>query len=112
MEIGNFRDRVTFAQVEEVVDEYGNTQGNFVDQFSVAADIAYVRGGEGVIAARLEGHQPVIITIRSSSQTALIKPDWRAVDERDASRIFNVRSVQPSSNGDFTELLCEAGVAA
>lgn len=112
MEIGDFRDRVTFAQVEEVSDDYGNTQGNFVDQFSVAADISYVRGGEGVIASRLEGRQPVIITVRSSSQTALVKTDWRVTDERDMSRIFNVRSVQPSSKGDFTEFLCEVGVAA
>jgi head-tail adaptor len=111
MEIGDLRDRVTFAQPASSTDEYGNVESGFEDQFTVAASILYVRGGEQVMAARLEGRQPVVLTIRSSSQSEQIGPGWKATDARDDSRIFNIRSIQPGDRKDFTELLCEMGVA-
>lgn len=111
MQMGKLRDRVTFALPGSVTDDYGNVESGFVDQFTVAANILYVKGGEQVMAARLDGKQPVVITIRSSTESAQIKTDWRAVDARDPTRIFNVRSIQPSDRKDFTELLCEIGGA-
>jgi len=111
MQIGELRDRVTFAQPASVSDEYGNEESGFADQFTVAANVLYVRGGEQVMAARLEGRQPVVLTIRSSSDSVRIAPGWKATDARDASRIFNIRSIQPSDRKDYTELLCGMGVA-
>jgi head-tail adaptor len=63
------------------------------------------------MAARLEGNQPVVITVRASSDTRRITTDWRAVDARDASHVFNVRSTSPGERRDYIDILCQLGVA-
>lgn len=111
MQAGKLRDRVTFAKRQASSDEYGNDESTFVDQFTVAAEVIYLQGGEQVMAARLDGRQPVVLTVRASTQTRLIETDWRATDARDAERVFNVRSIKPSERRDHIDVLCEAGVA-
>jgi len=111
MQAGTLRDRVTFAQRSTVGDEYGNNEGDFVDQFTVAARVQYLRGGESVMADRLEGKQPVVLTIRMSAQAKRIETDWRATDARNEDRVFNVRSISPSERNDQLDILCETGVA-
>lgn len=112
MRPGSLRERVTFSQRSSSSDDYGNVEDSYVDQFSVAARIQYLRGGEGVMAARLDGHQPVLVTVRRSTDTEKIKPDWRVTDARDPARIFNIRSIVPDERRELFDLLCEIGVAA
>lgn len=112
MQAGQLKDRVTFSVRASTGDEYGNpTTGGFVDQFTVYARVQYLRGSEPVVAARLQGVQPVVVTVRRTPETDQIKADWRIVDVNDASRVFNIRSVTPGDDRDLIDLLCEAGVA-
>lgn len=92
-------------------DGYGNTVSDFVTQFTVRAAYRHLRGGEGVIAARLENKHPVIITVRASSQTRQITSDWRLVDARDGTA-WAVKDVTHETDRQFISLLCERGVAA
>jgi hypothetical protein len=70
----------------------------------------FVRGGEDVMAARLEGRQPVVLTVRKSTDTDDITTDWRATDARTGA-VYNIRTVQPSEDRAWIDLLCESGVA-
>lgn len=108
---GELRERVVFQFQQSSDDGYGNTEGAWADGPTVAARIQPLRGAETVQAARLAGRQPVKITIRWSSATAAITPDWRVQDVR-SGVIYNVRSVvNPDEHKRFLELECEKGVA-
>ena len=90
----------------------GNTvSGPFETQFTVRAAYRHLRGGEAVIASRLENRHPVIITVRASSQTKQITADWQLVDARDGTA-WAVRDVTHETDRQFISLLCERGVAA
>lgn len=114
----DLRDKVGFYKRTAAGDGYGNTQAGFpgTPEFpAVAANIAPRLGGEQVLADRLTGVNLVNITVRKSSSTATVEPDWRAKDERTAE-VYNIRSIidpnkGTSSQGRFLEMLCEKGVA-
>jgi SPP1 family predicted phage head-tail adaptor len=107
----NLRDRVAFGSETTGSDGYGNEVTGYTDQFTVAAQIRYLRGTEPVLAERLQGVQPVVLTVRRSSQTEQITAAWRARDARDASKVFNIRSVTPSDDRAWIDLLAEVGRA-
>lgn len=92
-------------------DGYGNTVSGLATQFTVRAAYTHLRGGEAVIASRLENKHPVVITVRASSQTRQINSDWRLVDARD-STVWAVRDVTHETDRQWISLLCERGVAA
>lgn len=110
---GDWDYRVTFSQRGTMPpDDYGNVEEGFVDQFTVWAKLLPLRGGEQVMAARLEGRQPWIITVRRTPETRQITTDWRVVNVDDATQVFNVRSVTPNmTDRDIIDLLVEEGVA-
>lgn len=92
-------------------DGYGNTVSNFATVFTTRCAYRHLRGGETVVASRLENKHPVIITVRSSSQTRQINADWRLVDARDGAA-WAVRDVTHETDRQWIALLCERGVAA
>lgn len=115
----DLRDRVGFyKRVEEPADELGNTQRDFPSAPifpPVRAQIRPKLGGEGVLAARLSGTNPVNITVRQSSDTKQITTDWMVKDER-TLEVYNIRSIidpsqATSDRGHWLEMLCEKGVA-
>lgn len=110
MAAGRLDRRLRFEERQEVSNGAGGFRGEWVHQFTVAAGRKWLRGGEAVIGARLEGRQPAILTIRSSLQARGIGHDWRAVDERDG-RVFNLReSPKESDDRAYLEMLAESGV--
>jgi head-tail adaptor len=83
----------------------------------IAARVQARLGGEEVVASRLAGVQPLILTVRSSSQTRQVTSGWRAYDARaginadgEPKRLFNIRS---SANVDernaFIDFLVSEG---
>lgn len=110
---GQLRERVTFQARSQVSDEYGNeVTGPWTDQFTVAANIAPARGREEVLAQRLQGIRPVEITVRWSSQTVQIQPDWRAVNARKPAEIYNIHDARdPDGKRAWNVLTCTLGVA-
>ena len=108
---GDLRYRVHCQRRVEVNDGYGNTNGDWQTEFTVAAAYRHLRGGEDVMSARLSGRHPALITVRASSQTAQITTDWRLVDARDGTE-WAISDVTPETDRKFITLLCERGVAA
>lgn len=110
MKAGTLRERFAFDKRAESSDGAGNTVADFAWQFTRSASRDFLRGGETVMASRLEGRQPVIIAVRADSATRLVTADWRCRD-MNSGEAFNIRSVQPSSDRSMIEFLCEKGVA-
>lgn len=111
MDAGALDRRLDFERSGEADDGAGNTLTTWVHQFTAATNRKWLRGGESVMAARLENRQTAILTIRNSAQARQIDNDWRAVDRRDG-RVYNVRETpRESDDSAWLELLVECGVA-
>ena len=111
---GELRHRVTFAERNQVQDEYGNVSTGWLVRFTAAANITPRLGGETVEAARLAGRQPVVIRVRQTPDTRRVTTDWKATDQRGTE--YNVRTaVDPylgdGNRGMWIDMLAESGVA-
>ena len=111
MNAAKLQELVAFDRPTEAPDEYGGVNRTFSEAFRTAAAFLYLRGGETVQAARLEGRQPVVVTIRQSALARTIGPDWRMRDAR-RNEVYNIRSIVPSADRMYFELTCEKGTAA
>ncbi len=121
---GQLFERVAFDERANVSDGEGNTEGEFVQQFECRAGFTFLRGGETVIAGRLEGRQPVVVRVRRSNNTLRIEPDWQMRDLRNGQWLggtgeehwsgpcYAVRSVIPTEDRLFIDVTVESGVAA
>lgn len=104
------RERVTFQRRTLLNDGAGNSEGPWEDVFTVAAKIEAARGREEVLAQRLAGVRPVEITVRRSSQTVQIAPNWRAVNARKPSEIYNIHDIRdPDGKRRWHILTCTLG---
>ncbi|EPE98611.1 head-tail adaptor protein [Rhizobium grahamii] len=111
MGAGALKERVSFAVRSQQDDGYGNTVSGFAEQFQDAAEYTHLRGGETVIAARLENKHPQVIRVRASTATRQVTPDWRITDVRTAIQ-YAVRDVTASTDRKWIDFLCERGVVA
>lgn len=121
---GHLHEHVAFDRRDQVEDGHGNYEDVFIQIFDCHAGFTYLRAGESVIAGRLEGRQPIIVRVRSSSNTRQIEPAWRMRDLRKGQwqgpsgedywdgPIYAVRSVIPTEDRMFIDVTVESGVAA
>lgn len=110
MDAGQLNERFAFDRRGTSADGYGNTESTWIEQFRCAVRRQMLRGGENVMAARLEGRDPAIITVRRSVLTRQITADWRCRDTR-SDDVFNIRSITPRESRDYIDLLVERGAA-
>jgi len=107
---GDLIHSVAFGKRVEQGDEFGNTQGPFAEQFSCRAAYLHLKGGESVLAARLEGKHSQVIRVRFNSNTRQITADWYVKDKR-TDMLFAVSDVTPSENRQFVDVLIDwAGI--
>ena len=108
----DLRDRVRLEMREEVDDGWGGTApGDWAAQFERNACILLSKGGETVIAARLQSVQPALIIVRFDTETATITPTWRLIETRSGT-VYNIRTAADMERRRrFITLLCESGVA-
>ena len=111
--IGTLRERVAFEARPMIDDGAGNPQsGDFVEMHRCAARIKPKLGSETVLAARLTGTQPMLITVRICAALAGIGTDWRIRDVR-SGVIYNMQSFNnPDEQRQYLEILAVSGVAA
>lgn len=102
MTAGQLRESVTFQRRAE--DANGDRLGDWADSLAVAARVRAMRGTEPVMQARLQGVQPLEITVRSMPKTREIGADWRAVWE---GRPYNIRSIAPDETRQFIAIVAE-----
>jgi len=102
---GALRDRITFQKRGN--DANGDPLGDWADQFTVWAQLVYLKGSEPVMAQRLQGVQPVVIVVRESANTRLVGTAWRAVDARTGAA-FNITSASPAKDRGFIDILAQS----
>jgi len=108
---GQRYDRVAFEQRDPVDDGYGNTvSGDFVSKFEVYAQISFLKGGEAVMASRLQSRKNSIISVLADDgPMATVNADWRIRHVEDGT-LFNIRDITRTPNRAYYEILCESGV--
>lgn len=111
MKAGELSERFSFEKRDTLAspgDEYGVSEGEWIEQFTCWTKRVPLRRGETVIASRLSGVQPYVLTIRASNQARLIKTDWRAKDARTGD-YYNIRTVEQSPDRASIDLLIDGG---
>lgn len=99
---------IFYKRVETADDGYGNILSDWVEQFRARGERRYDKGGESVIAARLQGVQPVKIIIRTSASSALVCEDWKVVDANSGTS-YNIMAKTELPRRQYFELLCKSG---
>ncbi|GLR99204.1 MULTISPECIES: head-tail adaptor protein [Bradyrhizobium] len=112
MDAGSLRERVAFEARAFVDDGMGNPQsGDWTLRHTCAARIAPKLGGETVLASRLTGTQPMLITVRLCRALADFGTDWRIRDVR-TDAIYNVKAMSnPDEKKRYLEILAVSGEA-
>lgn len=111
---GPLRYRCAFQRRAEVDDGWGGTtpgSGPFETQFTASVGLTPRTGGEEVTAARLQGRQPYVATVRYSSETAGITTAWQLVHD---GRTFAITSppADPDGKRQWMEFIVVEGVAS
>lgn len=103
---GDLTKRATLQEPQEATDADGQVVQSYLAQGTVWANLRPLRGGEAVLAARLESRSPAIITVRASSLSRRVTSEWRAVID---GKTYHVRE-DPRETQDraFLEFLAEA----
>lgn len=99
---------VAFQALASKSDGYGNEVDAYQTRFEVRAHFRFLRGGEKVIAQRLQGVQPVVVTIWRSPDTEAIQTSWRMKDLITGT-VYAIRSKIPTDDNLYFELTCESG---
>jgi SPP1 family predicted phage head-tail adaptor len=102
---------VAFDQRQDEEDEYGNMVSNWVEKFQRRAEFRTLPGSETVLAARLQGRQPMQINVRVDAEVALVGNDWQVRDVRNGLA-YNIRDIRrDTSNRSMMVFMVEGGVA-
>lgn len=118
MDAGRLDRRLQFQSPYEIEDGAGNYSQGWQPEFELAANTRFLRGGEQVLASRLEQKTPLIVTVRACVAARRITGDWRAVDMRNGA-IYHIKEtprLPVDKSGRevraFFEMLAMAGVEA
>lgn len=100
---GAMRDRYVLSR--RALDANGDATGAWEDVTTLAAQTEFLRGTEAVQAARLEGEQPVVVTLRACAATRAIDNAWKLRDARDATRVFDVTAAEITPDRAWVQVL-------
>lgn len=107
---GDLREKFTIRRATLADDGHGGKIETWADYLTCAAEITFSRGGETVIAARLQAQQPAILRIRTSALARGILPTDKAVNAR-TGEVFNIREYprEARDSRGYLEFLVQAG---
>lgn len=107
---GDLREKFTIRRAALTDDGYGGQIETWSDYLTCAAEITFSRGGETVIAARLQAQQPAILRVRNFAASRDIKPTDKAVNTR-TGEVFNIREYprEARDRRGYLEFLVQAG---
>jgi hypothetical protein len=111
MAAGERRRRFTFFSISPISGDLGTERGDPVAQFTRNGKLTPLRGGEEVMAARLQSRQPYNLEVLQDSRTRQVTTDWQIRDE--AGVLYNIRTIiDPDNKRSKRVMLVESGVAA
>ena len=108
---GKLREVFSFQSRRQQDDGAGNeVSGPWVEQCKAAAERTALRGTETVMASRLQGVQPYLVTVRYSTGTAAVTTEWRAVDTRTGVS-YAIQTTVPRERHDYIDMMLVEGLA-
>ena len=109
---GPLREILAFDKRVEIDDGFGNTEGEWQEQFRCPASATAMTKGqqEAVIAARLTGVQPWLVVVRNFSETRQVTTGWRARNTR-TGEAYNITTVAARPMRDYIDMTCTSGQA-
>jgi len=108
---GDLKERVILQR--RALDNNGDRLGPWETVSSGAADqgwaaqILRLKGGEPVMAQRLQGVQPALIAVRSGTTTRQVDNAWRAIEKR-TGQIHDITSAIETPDRAWVEILTTA----
>jgi SPP1 family predicted phage head-tail adaptor len=88
---GSLNRRVDFQEPVRADDGHGGTILSWETKFSEPARMVPKTGGEEIVASRLQGKQPYILTVRSSTRTRAVLTSWRIRNSRSGA-VYAIKS--------------------
>lgn len=105
------RERIMLERPVTTDDGLSRSATSFEDVAEMRANYLRNTGGEAVIAKRLEGQQPTVVTIRRQSRHGRdIRAGWRLRDLQTGER-FNVLEIRSTPDLEWLEMLTIGGEA-
>lgn len=107
----NLKDRVMLQQ--RGLDDNGDRLGPWeavpseAEDQAWAAQIIHLKGGEPVMAQRLQGVQPAIVALRANPVTRAVDNAWRGIDKR-TGQIHEFTAVSETGDRVWIEILTTA----
>ncbi|MDH3232201.1 MAG: head-tail adaptor protein [Alphaproteobacteria bacterium] len=108
---GALRETVAFEVRVAADDGRGNRVGAFTEQFRCAAGFNWLRGGEAVMASRLQGVQPMIARVWATPDTRKIGGDWQMRDIG-TGQVYAVQSAVQHTNRQWIDVMVKSGIAS
>lgn len=102
---GELKHRVRFEQ--RAPNARGERLGPWTEVATEAAKLLFLRGTEAVMAQRLQGKRPVVITVRASAKTRQISTPLQGVNVR-TGEVYAIKAVTPDDTGAWIDILAEA----
>lgn len=110
--LSEFKTVLAFERRAMVSDDFGNEQaGDWQELCRRSCAIRPLKGGERVIAGRLEGQVPALIFVRLDEITKQARASWR-LRNVESGEFWAVRSAADmEQKRRFITMSCESGVA-
>ena len=107
MTAGMLSKRATFQRPHKAKDADGKVIPTYPDAFTAWVNLKPLRGGESVMASRIQSRAPAVVTFRTSTQAREVTSEWRVVID---GRIYEAKE-DPRETQDraMFEMLVEGG---
>ena len=107
----SLHEKLAFDEPTSTDDDFGGKESGWTEIHTCRGSVRYLRGGEVVQAARLEGRQPVVLKIRKCASALVIGPAYRARDVV-LGLDYNIKSGGvETKDRKYLEFTAESGVA-
>lgn len=110
MAAGKLHELYGFDKRSSAPDGYGNTEGEWVEQFQQRGGASYFRGIEKADDAASNTTQKLIIKVRASTAAKAVTNAWRIRDVR-SDETYNVIAPEPTLDRLYIDFIVESGVA-
>lgn len=102
------RNRLAFDEPTPTDDGQGGSTEGWTEAFRVRGAVRYLRGGETVQASRLQGRQPVVITVRDNALIRAVPLTWR-IRDLDEDAAYEINAAALTDNRNYREFTATSG---
>lgn len=99
---GELRDRITLQR--RALDDNNDRLGDWEGALKRWTKVLNLRGGEGVLQARLQGNQPVLLVVRADPETRVVDNSFRAINHR-TRQIYDLSAASETPDRTWIEIL-------